>query len=237
MTSLRALLQWTTILPLGAPADFEAFARRSWLYPAAGYVTGGIAALIAMAVPDTGVAAALALAAVVLLSGGNHLDGLLDFGDGMMAHGSREVRIRALTDRQIGTGGVAAGILIYLVSFAGLSAGPSVPCAILAGEVLSKGALAVLTVTGAPFREEGIHHFLHARARAYFLPLAVLLCLPLLATGIPAVRLAAGFATALLVTGGMQFLAGRLFGGVNGDVAGATHEIVRAAVILAFAFA
>jgi adenosylcobinamide-GDP ribazoletransferase len=235
MTSLRALLQWTTILPLGDPADFEAFARRSWLYPAAGYVTGGTAALIAMVVPDTGIAAALALAAVVLLSGGNHLDGLLDFGDGMMAHGSREVRKRALTDRQIGTGGVAAGILIYLITYAGLSAAPSVPCAILAGEVLSKGAMAVLTVTGAPFREEGIHHFLHARARPYFLPLAALLCLPLLATGIPVVRLAAGFAAAAVVTGGMQLFSGRLFGGVNGDVVGATHDVVRAAVILVFA--
>jgi len=30
----------------------------------------------------------------------HHFDGLLDLGDGLMAHGEREKRIKALTDRQ-----------------------------------------------------------------------------------------------------------------------------------------
>ncbi|HJJ53684.1 MAG TPA: adenosylcobinamide-GDP ribazoletransferase, partial [Methanocorpusculum sp.] len=104
MQSLRALLQFTTILPLGKSADFDAFAKRSWLYPIAGYLTGGIAAIPALLAWYLGfensmIIAAITLALAVFISGGNHFDGLLDFGDGLMAHGSKEKRIRAMTDR------------------------------------------------------------------------------------------------------------------------------------------
>ena len=48
MKSVIALLQFNTIIPLGKPADFDAFAKHSWIYPLAGYVTGFLAALPAI---------------------------------------------------------------------------------------------------------------------------------------------------------------------------------------------
>ena len=96
MTAIIALLQFCTILPLGKPADFDAVARNSSLYPLAGWVIGALAAIPAILIPENTIAAAAALAFVLILSGGNHLDGLLDFGDGLMAHGSREKRINAI---------------------------------------------------------------------------------------------------------------------------------------------
>ncbi len=66
------------------------------------------------------IAAAVAIAGLLLITGVHHFDGLLDLGDGLMAHGDREKRIRALTDRQVGAGGVAAGIAVTLLLFAGL---------------------------------------------------------------------------------------------------------------------
>jgi adenosylcobinamide-GDP ribazoletransferase len=231
LESVRALLQWTTVLPLGSPADFEAFARRSYLYPLAGYVTGGIAAIVAHAVSFPPVAAALAIAAVLFVSGCNHFDGLLDLGDGLMAHGSREVRIRALTDRQIGAGGVATGIVVTLVTFAGLLAAESIPLAILAAEVGGKAAMGVLTVTGTPFHE-GMHSYLHGFARRWFIIPTLLLCLPLL-LALPPAQVGATIAAVLLTVIVLQSAAGRLFGGVSGDVVGAAHEISRAAVIIA----
>ena len=49
--AIRALLQFTTVLPLGKTAPFEAFARNTWLYPLAGYITGGIGAIIILLLP------------------------------------------------------------------------------------------------------------------------------------------------------------------------------------------
>jgi adenosylcobinamide-GDP ribazoletransferase len=230
-----ALLQFETRLPLGRPADFGAFARHPWLYPLAGYVVGGIAALIAflLAPHSSALAAAAALAAALLVTGFHHLDGLLDFGDGIMAHGSREKRVAALTDRAIGAGGVGLGITVILFTYAALSSAPSAWAAILAGEVLARVGLAWITVAGRPFRE-GIHATLHRGARPVHGILALAFIVPLFLVLPPGTILLGTGVTALAVAG-MIALADRLFGGVNGDVAGAAHEITRALVIASLA--
>jgi adenosylcobinamide-GDP ribazoletransferase len=228
-----ALLQFETRLPLGKPADFGRFAGHPWLYPLAGYVVGGIAALATFLIGPPLLASAVAIALVLLVTGFHHLDGLLDFGDGLMAHGGREKRVAALTDRSIGAGGVGLGLSVTLLAFAALSSVPSVWVAILAGEVLGRLGLAWITVTGPPFRE-GIHATLHGAARPVDGLIAPLLAVPLLLVLPSGTLLIAGTVTAFVVAG-MVSLGDRLFGGVNGDVAGATHEIVRALVILTLA--
>lgn len=229
---VRALLQFCTVLPLGRPADFDAFARHTWLYPLAGWVTGGVAAAVALLLSGhPTLAAAAAVAAAIIIAGGNHFDGLLDLGDGLMAHGSREKRIVALTDRQIGAGGVAGGILVTMLAVIGLGEVWSVALAVLTAEVCAKLAMAWITALGAPFHD-GIHAYLHGFSRPHFILLALLPVLPLLLLISPldcGKAIAATGIVVLILLG----TARHLFGGVNGDVAGASNEIVRAAVIIA----
>jgi adenosylcobinamide-GDP ribazoletransferase len=234
--SVKALFQWTTVLPLGAPADFEAFARRSYLYPLAGWLIGGIVGAVIFFVPDRALAAAFALAGVLLLSGCNHFDGLLDLGDGIMAHGSREKRIAALTDRQVGAGGVAFGLNFSLIAFAGLFSAGVPAYAILIAEVGAKVAMSVVTTFGSPFRE-GIQSFMHARSRLYFPFLSVLLFLPLFLLPVNTVAVSAAMILAVIVPLLLVVISSRLFGGVNGDVAGAANEITRAVILAALILA
>ena len=132
---------------------------------------GCLAAVPVLFIADPTLAAAVAVALVLLISGAHHFDGLLDLGDGLMAHGDKEKRVRALTDRQVGAGGVAAGIVTTLLLFAGLQASASIAAAIIAGEVCAKFSMVFLTAYGEPFRE-GIHSYLHQSARPYFPVLA-----------------------------------------------------------------
>lgn len=236
LAALRALLQFCTVLPLGSQADFDEFARRSYLYPIGGYVIGGIAALLIVLLPPSPLAAAGALGAVLLISGLHHFDGLLDFGDGIMAHGSREKRIAALTDRQVGAGGVGLGIIVTIVAFAGLLECREMAFAILAAEVGAKLAMSLLTVWGKPFKE-GMQNYLHSKACWWFPVPAALLTLPLLLLPFPSAALAASGAAMLVVVLGLLLLSRRIFGGVNGDVVGAANEITRAAVLVAIALA
>ncbi|MHB8052577.1 MAG: adenosylcobinamide-GDP ribazoletransferase [Methanoregula sp.] len=231
MSSLLSLLQFTTILPLGKPQDIKEFARHSWLYPLAGYVIGCLAAVPVLFIADRTVAAAVAVALVLLISGAHHFDGLLDLGDGLMAHGDREKRVRALTDRQVGAGGVATGIVTTLLLFAGLSASATIAAAIIAGEVCAKFSMAYLTAFGEPFRE-GIHSYLHQEARPDFAVLAGILCLPLFLLPLAPVKIAGALVVMVLCPAVLLLLARRLFGGVNGDVAGASNEITRAMVVI-----
>ncbi len=234
LKSVIALFQFCTIIPLGKPVEFEQFAKRSWLYPLAGYVTGGFAAVVSFFIIDRALSAAFAIAALFLITGCNHLDGLLDFGDGLMAHGDRECRIRALTDRQIGTGAVAVGISVVLITWAGLQAGTSLVWALIAGEVFAKFSMLFLTVSGKPFRE-GIHSYLHSMSRYRFIVYSAVLCIPVAFIPVSPAKLAVSAVVAVLVPLILLGISGKLFGGVNGDVVGASNEITRAMVIVVFA--
>jgi adenosylcobinamide-GDP ribazoletransferase len=231
MKILLSLLQFTTILPLGKSQDLEHFARHSYLYPVAGYVIGALVAIPVFFIANQTIAAAVAIALIMLISGAHHFDGLLDFGDGLMAHGDREKRIRALTDRYIGAGGVAAGIVITLLLFAGLQASTSLVFAIIIGEVCAKFSMTVLTTFGAPFRQ-GIHSYLHQFSQPHFPLIAALLCAPIFFFPIAPIKLIGIVLGALLCPTIMLIVSKRLFGGINGDVVGATNEITRACTIL-----
>ncbi|MDP3397161.1 MAG: adenosylcobinamide-GDP ribazoletransferase [Methanoregula sp.] len=234
MKILKSLLQFTTILPLGKPQDLEPFARHSYLYPVAGYIIGALVALPVFFIADHTIAAAVAIALIILISGAHHFDGLLDFGDGLMAHGDREKRIRALTDRYIGAGGVAAGIVITLLLFAGLQASTSLVFAIIIGEVCAKFSMALLTAYGTPFRE-GIHSYLHQFSKPHFPVIAAILCAPILFIPVAPFKLIGAILVAVLCPTIMLLVSKRLFGGVNGDVVGAANEITRACAILTLA--
>jgi adenosylcobinamide-GDP ribazoletransferase len=230
-----ALLQFCTVLPLGKPVEFGNFAQHTWLYPLAGYITGGFAALVSFWIPNPAIAAVFAIAGLFLITGCNHLDGLLDFGDGLMAHGNREKRIIALTDRQVGTGAIALAISVFMLTWTGLSAVYPLVWTLLIAEVCAKFSMAFLTVTGKPFRD-GIHSYLHSQSRPVFLVYAALLCLPLALLPVPPFRLAVAAVLMVVIPVMILLMSVRLFGGVNGDVVGAAHELTRAFIIVACAF-
>jgi adenosylcobinamide-GDP ribazoletransferase len=234
MKAILSLLQFTTVLPLGKAVDLEPFARRSYLYPLAGYVIGALASLPVLFIADRTIAAAVAVALLILLTGAHHLDGLLDLGDGLMAHGDREKRIRALTDRTVGAGALALGMATILLLFAGLQEAPSIIAVLIAGEVCAKFSMSFLTVYGTPFHD-GMHSYLHSFARPYFPAIAISLCLPLLLLPLSPVKIFGAFVLMILCPVCLLAISDRLFGGMNGDVVGASNEITRAIVILGIA--
>lgn len=230
-----ALLQFTTILPLGKMAPFESFSRNVWIYPLAGYVTGGIAGVVLFLVSAPPlVTAGVGLAVLFLITGCNHLDGLLDLGDGLMAHGSREIRIRALTDRTIGTGGIALGLIVTLLSWGSLASLNQAYIAIILAEVGGKYGMAIMTVFGRPFHE-GLHAMLHKYSSPWFAIPSTLLLLPLLLLPVSIISLGLAFLVMVAVPAVLISLATRIFGGVNGDVTGAAGEITRAGVLVVMA--
>ncbi len=230
-----ALLQFTTILPLGRMAPFEAFSRNVWIYPLAGYVTGGIAGMVLFLFPAPPlVAAGIGLAVLFIITGCNHLDGLLDFGDGLMAHGNREIRVRALTDRMIGTGGIALGLMVTLISWGSLASIQLTFIAIILAEVAGKYSMAIMTIFGRPFHE-GLHAMLHKYTTPWFAILSTLLLIPLLLLPVSIISIGFMAVVMIVVPAVLIILSTRLFGGVNGDVTGASGEITRAGVLVVLA--
>jgi adenosylcobinamide-GDP ribazoletransferase len=234
MKAILSMLQFTTTLPLGKPQDLGHFARRSYQYPLAGYVIGALVALPVYFIANQTIAAAVAVALLILITGAHHFDGLLDFGDGLMTHGDREKRIRALTDRNVGAGAIALAITTTLLLFAGLLESASIICAIVIGEVCAKYSMAFLTAYGKPFHE-GMHSYLHQFSQPGFPVISFLLCLPLFLLPVAPIKIFGALILMLICPIVLLEISSRLFGGVNGDVAGASNEITRALVIVGIA--
>ncbi|MFA6331913.1 MAG: adenosylcobinamide-GDP ribazoletransferase [Methanoregula sp.] len=234
MKTILSLLQFTTILPLGKPQDLEQFARSSYVYPLAGYVIGGLVALSVYFIANPTIAAAVAVALLLIITGAHHFDGLLDLGDGLMAHGDPENRIRALTDRNVGAGAIALGIAVTLLLFAGLQEAISIACTLIIGEVCAKFSMAFLTAYGTPFHE-GMHSYLYQFSHPVFPVISFLLCLPLFLLPVAPVKLFAAMILMILCPLILLGISQRIFGGINGDVVGASNEITRALVIVGIA--
>lgn len=234
--SVAATFGFCTILPFVNKAEFDCYAKRYYLMPLVGYLTGGVAAGVAFIMNGTSFAAAASIAVIMILYGFNHLDGLLDFGDGLMAHGSREKRIRALKDQNVGAGGVGLVMIVILMTYSGLSSVLLMPAVLIAAEVCSKFSQVVMIAIGEPLGE-GIHSYVRSSGKKYFIIPAFILCIPVILLPFSVKELCAMGAAVIISVLFVYFAATRLFGGVNGDVDGATGEIARMAVIAALALA
>ena len=84
-------------------------ARNMWAFPLIGAFLGLLAGLfgwVAYHFLPAIVAGALVLAVLLWMTGLHHMDGLLDFGDGVMAHGTSERKIEVMHDRFTGAGAI-----------------------------------------------------------------------------------------------------------------------------------
>ena len=240
--TLRALLAFFTALPLpGAPLA-EA-ARRVHLLPLVGLVTGLPGALILFSgVLPPAVAATLALGAVLLAAGLHHADGVLDVGDALMAQGSQDRRREVLKDARVGIGGLGALFLVYAPALSALAAlaGASplrAALAILAAEVAVRSAMTLILLFGRP-AEEGSSAVPFVRAlkggsRRYAALLLALTIPPLVALLLGWDASLAALLTTPVVVLSALWVANRTFGGIGGDVSGATGEMTRTVLLVA----
>jgi len=243
---LAASLRFLSILPLPASTQSAepAFSDFAWAAPLAGALIGLLAA-IALAIaarlglPGSLVAVA-AVAALVLVCGGLHEDGLADFADGLAAGRSRDERLAIMRDSHIGALGAIALTLALVTRVAAIAAlaesgvGYAATALILVGAASRLGALVPLAAL-APARDDGLGARAGRLATGVFLAAAAATVAIALVTGLASLGLPrALFAAALGVaaTGGVAALAKRRLGGQTGDVAGAAQQVAEVAALI-----
>ena len=241
---MRALLAFFTVLPISAPnSSLDDAARRVYLLPLVGLLTGLPGALILLLafVMPPGVAATLALGTVLLAAGLHHVDGVMDVGDALMVRGSAVRRREVLKDARVGVGAMGALFLVYAPTVAALVAlaefSPAKAAAsLLAAETAARSAMLMILLFGEPAEKSSSSVFFvrslrEGRAKAVALVLAFLLPLlvaaPLGWAGLSAL-LAAPVTTLFVLA-----LAKGAFGGISGDVSGATGEAARTVLLVA----
>jgi adenosylcobinamide-GDP ribazoletransferase len=236
---LRLALSFLTTLPVGAPsAPPGSLGRAAPWFPVVGLIIG---AMLAAAWWGLGYVFSSVLGAVLLvalwaaLTGGLHLDGLADCGDGLLAAVPPERRLEIMRDPRLGTfGGLSLFLFLLLKVFtvAALPASPLGYYALLLAPVLARWL--ILTVARQPSARPGGMGAAFGQGLTP-VALAIAAVLPaVLAIGGGWRGLGAGVA-ALLVVLIVSRVARVRLGGVTGDVLGLAVELSELAVLLVFA--
>lgn len=234
-----AAIRLLTILPMGLGLSTEKSVGRSpAFFPLVGSVIGGSVAgvfvLAAEALP-VGVAAALALAVGLILTGAMHIDGLADSADGLFNSGNRKRRLEIMSDPRVGAFGTAAIGLSLLIKWAVISSlTPSSHWPVLIVVAASARFTVVPVMTLFTYaRSSGIGSP-YTRSAKWTLPLAAAV---LIAT-VVVFDLSSGPGIAVAaILGGLvvAFIARWRLGGVTGDVYGAVIEVAEIAALLTVA--
>ena len=218
--------------------DFRHGAR---VFPVVGAIVGaagGIVLVVAMAIGiPAWVAAALAIGATVLLTGGLHEDGLADTADSF-GGATTEKKLEIMDDSRVGAYGALALVFSVLIRVAALGAiattGPfRAAFALVAAEAVARAALVRLWHDLPAARMGGLADDTGPPDQNAMLVALAAAAVIVIVVGVPSVGFWAtivGAVLAAVTTYAMIRLTARTLGGRTGDTLGATEQ----AAVVAF---
>jgi len=255
--TFRDLLAFLTVIPMGMGEDFvTTSAQYMFLFPliggliglfAAGYFQGSLFILsnfptfansFLQIIPTSFLLklalAVMTLAFLLVLTGLQHFDGLVDLGNAIGLH-KLEERREAAHAWYVSYKGAVLAISVEFVAFLGLFFLNPIYAisAIIAAEVAAKLAMVTIVTVGKSVGKGLGARFLEkAKAKRNIIAYAIspLIVIPLLGwTGLLVV------AVSVLIGLLMARVGKSVFGGVSGDMIGATNETARAVVFILLA--
>jgi adenosylcobinamide-GDP ribazoletransferase len=208
-----------------------------YLFPLAGaaigVIVGGMAYGTSLFLPPL-LVGLLVAGALVIITGVHHTDALADFADGLMAKGGKEVKRKAMMDPAVGSAGVAAlvmyfagMIIVFNTGFPGLK----VLTSVIAAEVIAKFVMVLLTYRGTSAWEGFSSPFTAAMkdGKKMLAATAIMVMIVWFASGYVGMA-ALGVSVALGAL--LRHVSKRSFGGISGDVLGASNEVSRLASLI-----
>ena len=245
VTDVAVCLMFCTRLPLATsmPAAGGDVARASWALPVAGALVGALGGLaywlaVRLGLPPL-VAAALALAAGMVVTGCLHEDGLADTADGF-GGSDRERRLEIMRDSRLGTYGACALLISLLLRWSALASiadARAVALTLVAAHAAARAPLPAFMALVPPARSDGLAA---AAGPPPYAAVAAAGVLGALALGLCLGPTAALAALVLLAAAAviMVRVSVKAIGGHTGDVLGALEQINEILVLLvAAAFA
>ena len=228
-------MQFLTLLPITVPTSGPGEA--AVFFPLVGALLGTIAGvlfLMAQRFFDPSIAALIAIAGLIGMTGALHEDGLADVADAFRAGRSREKIMAILKDSRIGVYGALALIVSFTLRWQSLIRFQvNVILGLAASLAVSRSAL-VLLAFSTPAVGEGLGasftSFLSARTAAAVLAQALLFAFLCGWRGILIL-----FTSGLAIVLARSYFVRRL-GGANGDCLGATCQVVETMSLMVLAW-
>lgn len=233
---LLAALQFLTILPVKRDFTNEQIGRATFWFPVVGIIIGlillGLNYVFRLILPGS-LVNILLLAALVILSGGLHLDGLADTIDGMVGRRTPERRLEIMRDSHIGGIGATALALFLILEYVSLNSIPEkwISFTLLTAPTVSRWAM-VNAIYSYPYaRQSGLGTPFKQSVKWQQLSIATLIMLLVTILLFRVAGLIIIAVTWLIVTLAAFYFKHQL-NGLTGDTYGAINEIAFTSVLL-----
>ncbi len=260
----RDLLSFLTIIPVGGKEDFIfTTASNMWLFPVVGgligllggayyllasaivqYILGFLSVYLVLPVAllSTAVPAAMTIAFLLVLTGLQHFDGLIDLGNAVGLRNVHDRKMKAHAWTVTYAGAVLALAVEFLAFFGLFLVNPSnllfIFAVIVLAEVSAKLSMVTIVWVGKP-SHKGLGSIFLAKAKkplnaaAYAFSALIVFPLFLYVGGLWWALIASALVfLSVPVAFLMNKVSNNVFGGVSGDMIGATNETARAATLL-----
>jgi adenosylcobinamide-GDP ribazoletransferase len=231
---IQSVLAFLTILPVGKQnQDIYYIAKNMFLFPVAGLIIGSIIGAMALGVSNflhPLLIGFLVTGALVILTGVHHTDALADFADGLMAKGSKEIKHKAMLDPAVGSAGVATLVMYFsgmiIVFNIGFGSNLAIFTSVITAEVIAKYVMVLLANRGISAWEGFSSPFIAAMKDRYKMIAATAIMVAIIWFASSYVGFIA-LTISLILAQLLKYLSSKSFGGVSGDVLGASNEITR----------
>ncbi len=179
------------------------------------------------------VLAALLVIALVLLTGGLHLDGLMDTCDGLFGGHTRERKMEIMRDSRVGSFGVLGGICLLLLKFVCLASLPvhALPSALLIALPVSRWCMTLALQRFPSARTSGLGNLFHQAVTLWHVFAAA--CIAIFVVVLVGQEI--GLAALLLATGltfALGFWLTHELNGLTGDSYGSIAEVTETFILL-----
>ncbi|HKZ37165.1 MAG TPA: adenosylcobinamide-GDP ribazoletransferase [Chryseolinea sp.] len=235
--ALRAGFGFLTTIPVGITMEgIEKLMKHIYLFPVVGAIVGLLLGLIGYAsflIFPPGLTSMVLVISIYYLTGINHIDGLADFGDGVAAHGTREKKIEVMRDTAVGTGGIIFCIIVILGVYSSLFSMADtlfLPYALIVAETSAKQSMITVAAFGRSIHMGFGATTVDNTKKSDFIAGMVFsgtVCYFALGFSGAGALIASQLAGLLVLN-----TANNHFGGVSGDIIGASNEVGRLAALM-----
>ena len=237
LKEISSVFSFLTIFP-SSNATLENTAKYMHLFPIVGIVIGLLVGSFGFGLSfllDPLLVSLLVVASIVIVTGIHHADGLADFADGLMVKGNKDRKLKAMKDISTGSGGIVA-IVLYLVGLIitiSLTSGFDLFRAILISEILAKFSMVLMASLGNSASLGSNSPFVKIMKDKKKLSAAfIIMLIPVVVVGETTGLVMLGVTVTLTLF--LLAISNRSFGGITGDVLGATNELTRLASLIVF---
>ena len=237
LKEISSVFSFLTIIPSNN-TNLETTAKYMHVFPIIGIAIGLLIGSLGFGLSfflDPMVVALLVVGSIVVITGVHHTDGLADFADGLMTKGKKDKKLRAMKDLSTGSAGIVSVVLYVIGAIIALSltSGFALFQAILLSEILAKFSMVLMASIGQSAAVGSNSPFTQIMKDKKRLAVAcIITIIPLVVIG-GTVGLIL-FGASIAVTIFLACLSARSFGGITGDVLGATNELTRLSSLLIF---